>query len=72
MSPCAGRGRRTCRGSAALDELRRAATTLGVRTLHVEVGSGNDRARRVYARSGLEESGRLLLTLPLAAPAHEA
>jgi GNAT superfamily N-acetyltransferase len=57
-------------GTAALGEVRRACAALGVRAIHVEVGPANEAARRVYGRSGFEDSGRLLLTLPLAAPVH--
>lgn len=62
------------RGLAArgLDAVRRAAVARGVRALHVEVGPENDAARRLYARSGFADGGRLLLTLPLAAPVHDA
>ena len=65
--PYRGRGL----GSAALGELRRISTALGVRALHVEVGAANEAARRVYRQSGFEDSGRLLLTLPLATPVHD-
>ena len=64
--------RRRGLATAALAEVRRACVALGVRALHVEVGPTNDTARRVYLRAGLEDSGRLLLTLPLAAPVHES
>ena len=56
--------------AAALAELRRAAEELGVRALLVEVGPDNDTARRVYQRIGLEDTGHVLLSLPLAAPVH--
>ncbi|HEV7589139.1 MAG TPA: GNAT family N-acetyltransferase [Longimicrobium sp.] len=56
--------------AAALAELRRTAEALGVRALLVEVGPDNDTARRVYRRIGLEDSGHVLLSLPLAAPVH--
>ncbi len=65
--PYRGRGLAT----AALAEVRRACATLDVRALHVEVGPENDPALRVYQRLGLADTGRLLLTLPLAAPLHE-
>ena len=55
-----------------LAAVREACTDLGVRALHVEVGPGNDVARRLYERAGLRDSGHLLLTLPLAAPVHES
>ena len=56
--------------AAALAEVRRAAEALGVRALDVEVGPENDAARRVYARAGFEDTGRMLLAQPLAAPLH--
>jgi GNAT superfamily N-acetyltransferase len=56
--------------AAALAELRRAAGALGVRALLVEVGPDNHTARRVYRRMGLEDTGHVLLSLPLAAPVH--
>ena len=56
--------------AAALDELRRTAEDLGVRALLVEVGPENDTARRVYRRIGLEDTGHVLLALPLATPVH--
>ena len=56
--------------SAALAELRRAAEEVGVRALLVEVGPDNDTAQRVYRRLGLEDSGHVLMSLPLAAPVH--
>jgi GNAT superfamily N-acetyltransferase len=66
--PYRGRGLAT----AALAEVRRACERLSVRALQVEVGPENDTAQRVYRRIGLEDSGRLLFTLPLAAPVHES
>ena len=56
--------------AAALAELRRTAEEMGVRALLVEVGPQNDIARRVYQRIGLEDTGHVLLSLPLAAPVH--
>lgn len=44
----------------------------GVRALYVEVGADNAAAHRVYARAGMEDTGRLLLAAPLAPPVHEA
>jgi len=58
--------------AASLAELRRTAEALGVRALLVEVGPDNDTAQRVYRRIGLEDTGHLLLALPLAAPVHLA
>jgi GNAT superfamily N-acetyltransferase len=54
----------------ALAEVRRAAEAMGVRALLVEVGPADDRARRVYARSGFTDSGRALLTQQIADPVH--
>ena len=56
--------------AAALDEVRRTAEALGVRALLVEVGPDNDTAQRVYQRIGLDDTGHVLLALPLAAPVH--
>jgi GNAT superfamily N-acetyltransferase len=64
--------RRRGLGAAALDEVRRTCAAWGVRALLVEVGPSNETAQRLYRRSGFEDSGRLLLTLPLAAPLHVA
>ncbi|HEX7243291.1 MAG TPA: GNAT family N-acetyltransferase [Longimicrobiaceae bacterium] len=58
--------------AAALAEVRRTAEALGVRALDVEVGPENDAARRVYARAGFEDTGRMLLAQPLTAPVHAA
>ncbi len=63
--------RRRGLASAALAAVRRAAESLGVRALLVETGAENDAARRVYARAGFADAGRLLLTVPLAPPVHE-
>lgn len=59
-------------GGRLLDALRAAATARGVRSLHVEVGPDNARARRLYERAGYSESGHLPLRLPLASPVHAA
>lgn len=56
--------------AAALAELRRTAESMGVRALLVEVGPDNDTAQRVYRRIGLDDTGHVLLTLPLAPPVH--
>lgn len=58
--------------SAALAELRRTAVEMGVRALLVEVGPENDTAQRVYRGLGLEDTGHVLMSLPLAAPVHLA
>ena len=66
-APHRGRGL----GAAAMTAVRAACESLGVRALQVEVGPENDVARRLYARSGFADGGRLLLALPLAPPVHE-
>lgn len=58
-------------GRSALDEVRSAALSLGVRALHLEVGRDNSAAQALYRRTGFEDSGRQLLTLRLADPTHE-
>jgi GNAT superfamily N-acetyltransferase len=58
--------------AAALATVRTAARELGVRALVVEVGPENAVARRLYARAGFAETGRLLLAQPLAPAVHEA
>lgn len=65
------RCRRLGLATSALTEIRRECTNRGVRALLVETGPEDDKARRLYMRSGFDESGRLLLVLPLAAPVHE-
>jgi len=59
-------------GAALLAAAREGAVERGVRALHVEVGPDNAIARRVYGRAGYGESGHLFLSLPLAAPVHDA
>ncbi len=66
----AARGRGVA--AALLTAARVAALERGVRALHVEAGPDNLVARRVYERAGYADSGHLLLTLPLAAPVHDA
>ena len=66
----AARGRGIAAGLLAA--ARAGATERGVRALHVEVGSDNDTARRLYVRGGYADSGHLLLSLPLAPPIHAA
>jgi len=56
---------------AALDALKRACVVRGVRALLVETSLENDSAVRVYRRAGFSETGRLLLSMPLATPLHE-
>jgi GNAT superfamily N-acetyltransferase len=59
-------------GSALVAAMRRTCATLGVRALLVEAGPDNDRALHVYRKSGLADTGHLLMTLPLAPPVHAA
>ena len=56
---------------ALLDAVRGECSRRGVRALYVETGAKNDPARRVYERAGMQDTGRRLLALPLAAPVHE-
>ena len=56
---------------ALLDVVTADCVSRGVRSLNVEVGPENDVAKRVYARAGLTDSGRLLLSRALAPPVHE-
>ena len=65
------RFRRMGLAAAALDAVKRACVARGVRALLVETSSSNAPALRVYRRAGFEESGRLLMTLPLAPATHE-
>jgi len=44
------------------------AQRLGIRTLHLEVEPGNERAHRLYRRNGFAESGRRLMSRGLAGP----
>ena len=57
--------------SALLTAMTEECVARAVLLLNVEVGPDNDVARRVYARAGLADSGRLLLSRALAAPLHE-
>jgi GNAT superfamily N-acetyltransferase len=57
--------------SALLAAITEECVARGVLSLNVEVGPDNDAARRVYARAGLADSGRMLLSRALAAPLHE-
>ncbi|HUR32863.1 MAG TPA: GNAT family N-acetyltransferase [Vicinamibacterales bacterium] len=63
--------RRRGLASEALEVLKEACHTRGVRALLVETSLDNDLAVRVYRRAGFAENGRLLLTQALAAPVHE-
>ena len=66
--PARGRGL----GRAALATVREACREMGVRALLVEAGPESHPARRVYARAGFEDSGRVVLTQALAPPLHES
>lgn len=59
-------------GTAALDEVREFAASLGVRALHLEVARDNAAAQAVYRRAGFVDTDRQLLTLRLAEPTHVA
>jgi GNAT superfamily N-acetyltransferase len=53
-------------GRRVLALVKAEARRLGVRALHLEVGRGNDRARRLYAALGFVPRDRFtLMTLPL-------
>ena len=56
-----GRGWGRCLLDFACDEAKR----LGIRTLHLEVEVGNDRAVRLYRGAGFEQTGRKLMRLRL-------
>ncbi len=58
--------------SEALGVVRQACEARGVRALLVETSLSNEQAVRVYTRAGFTETGRLLLSMPLATPVHEA
>ena len=60
--------RRRGLGHAALEEVTRACRRRGVRALLVETGPDNTAALSAYRSVGFEDSGRCLLTLPLADP----
>ena len=57
-------------GTAALAEVRRACTELGMRAMRVEVGGDNAVAQAMYRRVGFETVDHQLMTLPLAEPTH--
>lgn len=59
-------------GAEALREVREACLEGGVRALLVETGPSGHPARRLYARAGFEETGRVFLSQGLAAPLHGA
>ncbi len=57
--------------TAALIQVRDFCKSIGVRAITVEVGHNNGHAQTVYHHLGLAEvSGRQLLALALASPAH--
>lgn len=58
--------------SEALSVVRQTCEERGVRALLVETSLANEQAVRVYRRAGFTETGRLLLSMPLATPVHEA
>ena len=60
--------RRRGLGHAALEEVTRACRRRGVRALMVETGPDNHAALSAYRSVGFADSGRTLLTLPLAEP----
>jgi GNAT superfamily N-acetyltransferase len=58
--------------AALMDAVVAECGSRGVRALHVDVGPDNAVAQRVYARSGLVDSGHRLLTRALDTPLHIA
>ncbi|MBV9250861.1 MAG: GNAT family N-acetyltransferase [Acetobacteraceae bacterium] len=52
-------------GRGLLDFAMKRAAELGIRTLHLEVEIGNERAIRMYRAAGFQETGRRLMRLPL-------
>ena len=57
-------------GTAALAEVRRACTALGVRAMRVEVGRDNAVAQAAYRSAGFATVDHQLMTVALAAPSH--
>ena len=57
-------------GAAALAAVRQACVESVIRSLLVETGGEGHAARRLYARAGFQENGRVFLTQPLAPPLH--
>ncbi len=57
-------------GASALAEVRRTCQDLGVRALVAEVGSADAAACAVYRKSGLVDTGNVVMALPLASPVH--
>lgn len=60
--------RRRGLGHAALEEVKRLCRRRGVRALMVETGPDNEAAMSAYRSVGFVDSGRRLLSLPLADP----
>jgi GNAT superfamily N-acetyltransferase len=58
-------------GAAALEAVKRECAALGVRALLVETGPAGHPARRLYARAGFQETGRVLLSQAFASATHE-
>lgn len=52
-------------GRCLLDFACAEAKRLGIKTLHLEVELGNDRAARLYGGAGFEQTGRRLMRLRL-------
>ena len=52
-------------GRCLLDFACSEAKQLGIKTLHLEVEPGNDRATRLYRGAGFEQTGRRLMRLRL-------
>jgi GNAT superfamily N-acetyltransferase len=52
-------------GADILDFVLQEARGLGIRTLHLEVDAGNDRATSLYRSRGFAENGRRLMSLRL-------
>ena len=52
-------------GRCLLDFASAEAERLGIKTLHLEVAPGNDRATRLYRAAGFEQTGRRLMRLRL-------
>ena len=58
-------------GAAALAAVRQACVELEIRSLLFETGGEGHAARRLYARAGFQENGRVFLAQPLASPLQE-
>lgn len=67
----APRFRRLGLATAGLAAVKRSCAERGVSALLVETSLANDPAMHTYRKSGFEENGRLLLSMPLAAAVHE-